>query len=194
MNSNINTTGIDADYPKPGEDNSTQGFRNNFQKIKQNFDEAKNNINQLYDNQIKKGDTKTSLHGYVLEDVDLQSVTYFVKPAEGTSTSDVTIDFKNGNYQQFKINANISLMLKWPETENRLSKITVEICKEDQTDTRHIEHIFKEGGGPILTDTEVPSDIEINEGETIVLEFWTPNGGDITFMNFVGTFTNREPQ
>ena len=45
--STINTNGLDVNYPVPGVNNSSQGFRNNFQNIKQNLDAAGNEITDL---------------------------------------------------------------------------------------------------------------------------------------------------
>lgn len=45
--STINTNGLDINYPVPGQNNSSQGFRNNFQNIKNNLDVAANEITDL---------------------------------------------------------------------------------------------------------------------------------------------------
>ena len=56
MASNIVPGNIDTGYPKAGQDNSSQGFRDNFTQIKTNFDEAKTEIEDLQSN-------KASLNG-----------------------------------------------------------------------------------------------------------------------------------
>lgn len=45
--STINTNGIDVNYPVPGVNNSSQGFRNNFAAIKNNINLAANEITDL---------------------------------------------------------------------------------------------------------------------------------------------------
>ena len=45
--STINTNGLDVNYPVPGVNNNSQGFRNNFTNIKQNLDIAANEISDL---------------------------------------------------------------------------------------------------------------------------------------------------
>lgn len=52
--STINTNGIDANYPIPGQNNSTQGFRNNFAAIKQNLNIAGNEITDLQNKVVLK--------------------------------------------------------------------------------------------------------------------------------------------
>lgn len=45
--SQINTNGIDANYPIPGQNNSSQGFRDNFAQIKNNLNTAGDEITDL---------------------------------------------------------------------------------------------------------------------------------------------------
>lgn len=52
--SQINTNGIDADYPVPGENNSTQGFRDNFSRIKTNLNTAGVEITDLQNKVVLK--------------------------------------------------------------------------------------------------------------------------------------------
>lgn len=52
--STINTSAIDANYPIPGQNNSTQGFRNNFSSIKQNLNIAATEITDLQNKVVLK--------------------------------------------------------------------------------------------------------------------------------------------
>lgn len=52
--SNINTNNINTNYPVPGVNNSTQGFRDNFASIKTNFDTAYTEITELQNNSVFK--------------------------------------------------------------------------------------------------------------------------------------------
>jgi len=52
--STINTNGINVDYPVPGENNSTQGFRDNFTSIKTNLNTASTEITELQDKAVLK--------------------------------------------------------------------------------------------------------------------------------------------
>ena len=47
MPSNINTDALNANYPVPGVDNTSQGFRDNFANIKNNLDAASTEISDL---------------------------------------------------------------------------------------------------------------------------------------------------
>ena len=52
--STINTNGIDVNYPVPGENNSSQGFRTNFTNIKDNIDVAGEEITELQNKAVLK--------------------------------------------------------------------------------------------------------------------------------------------
>jgi len=52
--SQINTNGIDAEYPVPGQNNSSQGFRDNFTQIKNNLDIAGDEITDLQNTVVVK--------------------------------------------------------------------------------------------------------------------------------------------
>ena len=60
--SNINTGAIDINYPVPGQNNSTQPFRDNFTSIKTNLDTAASEISNLQNNAI----FKSSIDGVTL--------------------------------------------------------------------------------------------------------------------------------
>lgn len=61
--SNINTNAINADYPVPGVNNSTQGFRDNFASIKNNLNTASTEITDLQ----SKALLKAALDGSTLD-------------------------------------------------------------------------------------------------------------------------------
>lgn len=52
--SQINTNSIDVNYPIPGQNNSSQGFRTNFTSIKTNLDTAGTEITSLQNNAVLK--------------------------------------------------------------------------------------------------------------------------------------------
>ena len=52
--STINTNGINVNYPIPGENNPTQGFRDNFTSIKTNLNTAGSEITDLQNKVVLK--------------------------------------------------------------------------------------------------------------------------------------------
>lgn len=132
--STINTNGIDANYPIPGTNNSSQGFRNNFTSIKNNLDIASNEISDLQNKVVVKqalanttlsndmGNTLisnastlgfratsynlgNSLSGTVLIDLTLGDVQYGTVAAN----SNVTLQF--GNWAPTGTQSNVQLIL-----------------------------------------------------------------------------------
>jgi hypothetical protein len=61
--STIDTNGIDPNYPVPGVNNSSQGFRDNFSSIKVNFDAAATEITDLQNKVV----VKSALTGSVVD-------------------------------------------------------------------------------------------------------------------------------
>jgi gas vesicle protein len=71
MTSSITTTtinSIDNTYPKSGQNNSTQGFRDNFTQIRENFQYAKADIEALQGN-VSNVETLTSTHTSLLSNI-----------------------------------------------------------------------------------------------------------------------------
>ena len=60
--SQINTNGINTNYPVPGQNNSSQGFRDNFSQIRNNLNTAANEITDLQNKAV----LKTALNNTVL--------------------------------------------------------------------------------------------------------------------------------
>lgn len=60
MASSINTNGLNVNYPVPGVNNNSQGFRNNFQNIKTNLELASAEITDLQDSVVVKNPIGTA--------------------------------------------------------------------------------------------------------------------------------------
>jgi hypothetical protein len=133
--STINTNGLDVNYPVPGQNNSSQGFRNNFASIKNNLDTAGTEISDLQnkvvvkaalDNTIVNNDMANTLisncatrsfrattynlgnalSGTVVVDCSLGDVQY------GTVAGNVTLDFASwgpsGTQSNVELQLNVS--------------------------------------------------------------------------------------
>lgn len=130
--SNINTSGINVNYPVPGVNNSSQGFRDNFTTIRINLDTAYNEITDLQNKAVVKTalansslnndmantlisnaltrsfrastyNLGSSLSGVVTVDVSLGDVQY------GTVVGDITLQF--GKWAPSGTQSNVQLML-----------------------------------------------------------------------------------
>lgn len=110
----INTNGLDVNYPVPGQNNSSQGFRNNFASIKTNLDTAGTEISDLQnkvvvksalDNTIVNNDMANTLISNCATR-SFRATTYNL----GNALSDiVTIDCSLGDVQYGTVAGNVTL-------------------------------------------------------------------------------------
>lgn len=133
MTSAINTGSIDANYPVPGVNNSSQGFRTNFASIKTNLDAAASEITELQNKSI----LKTALEGTVLNNdmgnglisnattLGFSQVAYHLG---GGITGTLTIDKSKGDYLYGTATGNITSMAfaNWGPSGN-YSAVTVSL-------------------------------------------------------------------
>jgi hypothetical protein len=118
----INTGSIDVNYPVPGVNNNSQGFRDNFSAIKNNLDTASSELTDLQNKVI----VKSALNGITLNNdmnntlisnaqtLRFRASTYPL----GTNLSGVvTVDLTKGDVQYGTATGNISLeFTKWAPT------------------------------------------------------------------------------
>jgi len=103
--SNINTNGINGNYPTPGVNNSTQGMRDNFTSIKNNLTTAKDEITDLQTKVIVKSPLDgialdNDFGGTVLSNVQTKSFRASTWPiSAGNMGSSVLIDVSKGDVQ-----------------------------------------------------------------------------------------------
>ena len=140
--STINTNGIDVNYPVPGVNNSSQGFRDNFTSIKTNLNIAAAELSDLQnkavvksalDNTVLNNDMANTLisnaatrsfrattnnlgnalSGTVLIDVSLGDVQY------GNIAGDVTLEF--GGWAPTNTESAVKLQFGFSNTDARIS-------------------------------------------------------------------------
>lgn len=202
MASNITSESIDATYPVAGVDNDTQGFRDNFAIIKSNFSAAKEEIESLQNNTVKLNEANNFAGSYII-DANLQAVTEKTfKP--GTLDNGVEVTFFNGHYQIMPFNLDniaddITLTLvDFPlgassggDNEDRYAKMTLEIVNEGE-DNKEVIFII-DGSGTFRYSKNWPSSVTANKisvpaGDIILIEFWSYNGGETVYANYMGEF------
>tara|TARA_Y100001937_G_C7105292_1_gene324648 strand:+ start:510 stop:1070 length:561 start_codon:yes stop_codon:yes gene_type:complete len=104
MASNIVPSNVDGTYPKAGQDNSSQGFRDNFSAIKNNFTEAKTEIENMQSNKANlnahNNFNNSQITNAVFKD---NGLTVF---SHGTVASgSITLNHENGHYQTATVTA-----------------------------------------------------------------------------------------
>jgi hypothetical protein len=130
--STINTNGIDVNYPIPGQNNSTQGFRNNFTAIKTNLNTAGSEITDLQNKVV----LKSALANTVLNNdmantlianastLQFRSTTYNLGNA---LVGDVLVDCSLGDVQYGNLAGNITVNFgSWAPTDT-LSTVKLQL-------------------------------------------------------------------
>lgn len=130
--SNINTNGINVNYPVPGENNSTQGFRDNFASIRNNLNTASTEITDLQNKVV----VKSALNGFSINNDmantlisnastrSFRATTYNLGSAlSGT----VLIDVSQADVQYGIVSGNLTLQFKSWAPVNTESTLTLRL-------------------------------------------------------------------
>jgi hypothetical protein len=183
MASNIVPGNIDATYPKSGQDNSSQGFRDNFNSIKNNFTEAKTEIESLQDNKASTNASSDFSNNEVLR-AKFKNTSEIIY-AHGTTSGIITLNHKNGHYQTITTNGAITLdFTNFPAT-NQLGRIILDINVVSTGHTITIPTTVlvagNVSGGDGSSDT-----ITVPTSGRYLYEFMTPDAGTTVLMHQLG--------
>lgn len=113
--SNINTNGINGNFPTPGVNNDTQGFRDNFTSIKNNLTTAKNEISDLQNKVILKSALDNTvlnndMGGSIISNAQTKGFRKSTNPiSAGNIPSTVTVDVSKGDVQYGNIVENTTI-------------------------------------------------------------------------------------
>jgi hypothetical protein len=195
MASIIDISGIDQLYPRAGQNNDSQGFRNNFVAIASGLTTAKSEITELQANTFRT-DAENDFGGSLIVDSNMKIVT---KVAYSGSIDDSTfnISFNNGHYQSFVVaqtlpECTISLT-DWPVT-GRHASMRIELRSNS-----NVNILFENSAGTLKLDYNWPKKILLRP-EPVVLEFYTTDGGATVWGRYLyrsydstnHPFTNQE--
>lgn len=122
----VYTSQIDVNYPRAGQENNSQGFRNNFSLIKQAINSADSDISTLKLNAVKLNSTNNFNYNIISNAVLEQCVTYGIDNSLGTAyTGDITVDYIQGQYQRFNIGGGLNqtqtvTVINWPNENSNI--------------------------------------------------------------------------
>lgn len=107
---------INGYFPTPGQNNTSQGFRDNFSNIKQALNYTDTDVQQLKLNSVALDSTNN--FGYnIIQNAVLQSSTELIYDnTANTVSGDIDVDFSLGNYQKYNLNEGSHLVrvINWP--------------------------------------------------------------------------------
>lgn len=187
MASEINTNNIDTEYPRAGEDNSTQGLRDNFVSIKTNIDTAKTEIEDLQDNTART-DELTNFNSSTIFNAGLRSVSNETVDL-GNIDQDTEISFLNGSYQTLTVNDNIVLTFSgWPETGKHAS-ILLEITRGDNISVNPAIIIDPLDNQSIKYDGKWPEPFLLsNSDRSLLVEISSADNGSTLYVSYHGAY------
>jgi len=134
MTSQIDPNNINVQYPVPGQDNSTQGFRTNFTGIRSNFTSARNEITDLQNKVLLKQNlgpgtapAQNLLDGAILDSGRIRNFSLNVNNI-GLVSGAQEINYAAGHYQIIGIdNGSVSLTFTGFPSTSRQAWIILQI-------------------------------------------------------------------
>ncbi len=183
MASNIVPGNIDGTYPKAGQDNSSQGFRDNFTASKNNFTQAKTEIEDLQSNKANLNATN-DFAGNVVSNAELKdnSETVF---AHGTTGGAITLNHQNGHYQTLTTNASVTLAFTNMPATAKLGRIILDITFASTAHTITIPTSVLVSGNVSGGDGS-SNTITCPTSGRYLYEFVTPDAGTTILMHQLG--------
>jgi len=183
MASNIVPGNIDATYPKAGQDNSSQGFRDNFNSIKNNFTEAKSEIETMQSNKANL-DAANDFSGNTITDAEFKDNSETVY-AFGSRADTISLDHENGHYQTVTTTGSITLEFLNLPANNKLGRIILDVTVASTAHTITIPTAVLVAGNVSGGDGS-SNTITVPTSGRYLYEFLTPDNGTTILMHQLG--------
>jgi hypothetical protein len=182
MASNIVPGNIDDTYPRAGQDNSSQGFRDNFSGIKNNFTEAKTEIEALQSNKASLNASSDFTNNEVIR-AKFKNTSETVYAHGTVSSGSITLNHNNGHYQTATITADTTFAFSnFPS--GALGRIILDLTVSPSAATLTFPTAVVKADN--VTGSDGTSD-QITPGLGRVLyEFMSPDGGTTVLMHQLG--------
>jgi|TARA_B100000424_G_scaffold117558_1_gene88746 hypothetical protein len=183
MASSIVPGNIDGTYPKAGQDNSSQGFRDNFNAIKNNLQHAKDEIETLQTNKASTNGSSDFADNEIsrAKFKDTSETVY----AHGTTGGSIVLDHHNGHYQTLTTNASITLSFTNLPATNSVGRFILDVNVVSAAHTITIPTSVIVAGN--VTGGDGSSDtITVPTSGRHLYEFLTPDGGTTILMHELG--------
>ena len=199
MTSNINFLRINQNFPVAGQDNDTQVFRDNFDTIKTNFREAKSEIEDLQNN-VARTDTDNDFALNVVQNAVLQNNRTQKFDGGEITASPTTIDFQNGDYQIYRLGANLNMdFLNFPGdpvyatelTPIGMGKVTLELYSTGGSFILSFSTsggtVIKSNGFPGFPSGGAPTLTLTSATDPMFIEVWR-HSQSVIYMRYLGQF------
>ena len=134
MASNIVPGNVDGAYPKAGQDNSSQGFRDNFTAIKNNFTEAVTEIVDLQTNKANLNAASNFTDNEVTR-AKFKDTSETVFAHGSVSSGSITLNHENGHYQTATITASTTFAFSNFPSSGALGRIILDLTVSPSAST-----------------------------------------------------------
>ena len=186
--SSSNIASIDADYPRAGQDNDSQGFRDNFTKIKTELTNAQADLTALDTNAVKNNDATTNMQGNTINNVVItQGSQKFYSGGVLSSAGVRPVSYEIATYHSYTINSTgITLQLAdWPAS-GKYAEVLVELRGRGVADPVTFD-TENSGSIKVATGFAHPATIDSNV-HPYIYRFWTIDGGQTVYGEYKGEF------
>lgn len=127
---------INQNYPSPGVDNDSQGFRDNYKNIYLALNSANDEITDLQTNLVRLNQDNDFGQSLVKQ-AQFKNCSTFVYDNESVSNAgDLTVDYRNGSYQKISVGQGTHRITvsNWPG-DNKSGNLILAISKSSVYDT-----------------------------------------------------------
>jgi len=183
--SNIISNDIDESFPIAGQDNDSQGFRDNFSVIKNSLATARAEVTELEEITAKKNQDNDFNNNEIQRASFIQTTEKVVSQA---TSANMSLYWTYGSYQTIIVSDDLTLTLTgWPEA-GVLAKLRIGV-KSDKSGSFDITFVSTVGND-ILAAPGMQNPFAVgDEGYIKIFDFWTHDGGDNVYCQFLGEFT-----
>jgi hypothetical protein len=182
MASNIVPGNIDGTYPKAGQDNSSQGFRDNFNATKNNFQFAKDEIETLQTNKASVNAPSNFTDNEVTR-AKFKDTSETVYPHGSVASGSVTLNHENGHYQTLTITADTTFAFSNFPPSGALGRIILDVIVSGATNLIFPSTVIKADN--VTGSDGTSATIQPGAGR-VLYEFMSPDGGTTILMHQLG--------
>jgi hypothetical protein len=192
--SQINFASINENFPVAGQDNDTQVFRDNFDTIKTNFRLAQEEISDL-ENNTARTDQETEFNNNIVSTAVFRNNRDIILDGGAISVNQLGVDYTNGNYQIFRIGADVTLGLLGLPTDTSfprgVGKITLELYSDGAARTITLDPsnavTYKKKSSDSTFTWSGNIFTVISSSNPVIIEIWR-HSSETVFVNYLGTF------
>jgi hypothetical protein len=192
--SQINFASINENFPVAGQDNDTQVFRDNFDTIKTNFRLAQEEISDL-ENNTARTDQETEFNNNIVSTAVFRNNRDIILDGGAISVNQLGVDYANGNYQIFRIGADVTLGLLGLPTDTSfprgVGKITLELYSDGAARTITLDPsnavIYKKKSSDSTFTWSGNIFTVSSSSDPVIIEIWR-HSSETVFVNYLGTF------